>query len=49
MDEVEQVNALIYIIGMKAEEVSKAFVYKKWEDAKKMSVLAKNLRQLQFT
>lgn len=42
MDEEEQVNALIYIIGIKAIEISKAFVYNKDEDRKKYSnILAK--------
>lgn len=39
---VEQVNALIYIMGLKAEEISKAFVYTKPEDTQVYeNVLAK--------
>ncbi len=39
MGESEQINTLIYVMGIKAEEVSKAFVYAKETDAEKYNIV----------
>lgn len=43
-DELEQVNTLIYVMGIKAEEVSKAFVYAKPSDAVKYDIWQSSTR-----